>query len=343
MKSVISGGTSRIVRLSLGRARALLRAMRGQRVLVVGDVMLDEFLWGRVKRISPEAPVPVVEVTDQSFHLGGAGNVASNVRALLGEAALVGVVGQDDAARRVRDRLAALAIEDHLVATDATRPTTVKTRIIAHNQQVVRADREAAEDIPDALEQELLLRIGEALPRCRVLVVSDYQKGVVTQRVMRAAVQAARRRRIPVLVDPKVRHFPLYRGATVLTPNLMEAEQATGLRIRGDHELLGAGQKILRSVGCRAALVTRGEHGMSLFQEGHAPVHIPTAAREVYDVTGAGDTVIATLALALAAGASLSEGAMLANYAAGVVVAKLGTATASPEEVLAAVELAPRR
>jgi D-beta-D-heptose 7-phosphate kinase/D-beta-D-heptose 1-phosphate adenosyltransferase len=320
------------------RARALFKKMRGRRVIVLGDVMLDEFLWGTVARISPEAPVPVVEVTRQSYHLGGAGNVAANVCALGGAAVLAGVVGSDPAAERVRESLGEAGVQAALVASDSGRPTTVKTRIVAHHQQVVRADRERSDDITAALEDGLLGRLRGALPTCGALVVSDYQKGVVTPRLMRAVVSLARQRRIPVLVDPKVRHFPLYRGVAVVTPNQLETEQATGIRIRGEDDLLAAGARILRKLRCGAALVTRGEQGMSLFEAGGRPLHIPTSAREVIDVTGAGDTVNATVALGLSAGARMHEAAMLANYAAGVVVGKLGTATAIPDEVIAAVE-----
>ncbi|HVR70310.1 MAG TPA: D-glycero-beta-D-manno-heptose-7-phosphate kinase [Vicinamibacteria bacterium] len=324
--------------LSRERARRLLAAMRGQRVLVLGDLMLDEFLWGRVARISPEAPVPVVEVQRQSFHLGGAGNVAGNLRALGGQAVVAAVVGRDAAAETLRQALRAAGVESALAEADSGRPTTVKTRIVAHHQQVVRADRELSDDLPAALEREILARVRGALPGCRALVVSDYQKGVVTKNLMRSVLGLARRRRVPVLVDPKVRHFARYRGVAVVTPNQLEAEQATGLRVRDDEDVRAAGERILRMLRCGAVLVTRGEQGMALFERGRRPVHIETAAREVFDVTGAGDTVIATLALAVGAGAPLSEAAVLANYAAGVVVGKLGTATASPDEVLAALE-----
>jgi D-beta-D-heptose 7-phosphate kinase/D-beta-D-heptose 1-phosphate adenosyltransferase len=324
--------------LSPTRARALFKKMRGRRVVVLGDVMLDEFLWGTVARISPEAPVPVVEVTRQSYHLGGAGNVAANVCSLGGTAVLAGIVGSDAAAERVRESLGEAGVQAALVASDSGRPTTIKTRIIAQNQQVVRADRERSDEITAALEDGLVGRLRAALPSCGALIVSDYQKGVVTQRLMRTVVSLARRQGIPVLVDPKVRHFPLYRGVSLITPNQLETEQATGIRIRSEDDLLAAGARILRKLRCGAALVTRGELGMSLFQEGRGPLHIPTAAREVFDVTGAGDTVIATVALGLCGGARLHEAAILANYAAGVVVGKLGTATATPDEVIAAVE-----
>jgi D-beta-D-heptose 7-phosphate kinase/D-beta-D-heptose 1-phosphate adenosyltransferase len=325
--------------MDLGRdaAARLLKQIRGRRVLVAGDVMLDEFLWGSVSRISPEAPVPVVKVTRQSFHLGGAGNVACNVRALGGEAVVVGVVGRDAAGERVHSVLAEAGVEDGLAMADGGRPTTVKTRIIAHHQQVVRADRELADDVPARLETALIERVRAALPSCAAVVLSDYLKGVVTPRFVKSVLALARQRRVPVLVDPKVAHFPLYRKVTLVTPNQLEAEQAAGRAIRGDEDLHAVGRHILRRLGCEAVLVTRGEHGMALFPREGRPSLIPTAAREVFDVTGAGDTVIATLALALAAGAALPQAARLANHAAGVVVGKVGTATASPDEVLAAL------
>ena len=311
--------------------------MRGRRVLVVGDLMLDEFIWGKVARISPEAPVPVVQVTGQSFHLGGAGNVAANLRALRGEAVLLGVIGADAAGERVKDALREAGVIPALAVSDGQRPTTVKTRIVAHNQQVVRADREVADDVRDALEDALLLAVREHVGSCRAVIVSDYQKGVVTPRVMKLVIAQARRHGIPVLVDPKVPHLARYRGATVVTPNQLEAEQATGQRIRDEADLRIVGERLLKRVGCEAALVTRGEHGMSLFERGRKPAHIATAAQEVFDVTGAGDTVIASLALAASAGAGLRDAAELANRAAGIVVGKVGTATASPEEILASL------
>jgi len=316
--------------------------MRERRVLVLGDVMLDEFVWGRVSRISPEAPVPVVQVTGQSFHLGGAGNVAASVRSLGGRAVLAGVVGEDAAGERVEESLATAGVSSCLVTLGKERPTTVKTRIVAHGQQVVRTDREDAADVPADAETALVESVRRELPTCGALVISDYQKGVVTPTLLKRVLPLAKRRGVPVLVDPKVRHLRLYRGVTVVTPNQLEAEQATGLRLRGLAEVAAAGRRILEHLGCRAVLVTRGEHGMSLLEKGRPPLHVPTAAREVFDVTGAGDSVIATMALALAAGASLPEAAVLANCAAGVVVGKVGTAQASPAEVLAAACVAAR-
>jgi len=316
--------------------------MRGRRVLVLGDVMVDQFVWGRVSRISPEAPVPVVQVTAQSFHLGGAGNVAANVRALGGSVVLAGAVGEDAAGGRVREALAAAGVESRLVALPGGRPTTVKTRIVAHSQQLVRADREDASDLPAHAETGLVEAVRREIASCSALVISDYQKGVVTRSLLRRVLPLARRHRVPVLVDPKVRHFRLYRGVAVVTPNQLETEQATGLRLDEPGALEAAGRRILSLLACHAVLVTRGEHGLSLFERGRPPVRVPAVAREVFDVTGAGDTVIATMALALAAGGTLREAAALANCAAGVVVGKVGTAQASPEEVLAAARVAVR-
>jgi D-glycero-beta-D-manno-heptose-7-phosphate kinase len=231
--------------LTRKRAERLLGAMRGRRVLVVGDVMLDEFLWGRVARISPEAPVPVVEITSQTFHLGGAANVACNVRSLGGLAAVAGVVGRDAAGERLRDALVRTGVEDALAFDDRGRPTTHKTRIIAHHQQVVRADREDAGEIGSALEDAVGKAVRTAARGAGAIILSDYQKGVVTRRLMKMVLDAARREGVPLLVDPKVRHFALYRGAAVVTPNQLEAEQATGVRIRDAAGLLDSGSNLL--------------------------------------------------------------------------------------------------
>jgi len=264
--------------LSPARARKLVKALAGRRVLIVGDVMLDEFVWGRVSRISPEAPVPVVEVTGRSDHVGGAGNVATNVRALGGEAVLAGVVGRDAAGTRVREALAAAGVADRLVDAGSARRTTLKTRIVAHGQQVVRADQEDTSELPRALENELVRAVRRELPASSALVVSDYQKGVVSAGLLRRLLPLARRHGVPVLVDPKPRHFRYYRGASVVTPNQLEAEQVTGLRLSVPAELAAAGRRMLSLLACRAVLVTRGEHGMSLFERGRPPLHVPAAA-----------------------------------------------------------------
>jgi rfaE bifunctional protein kinase chain/domain len=328
--------------LKPARAKALVAAMRGGRVLVVGDVMLDEFVWGRVSRISPEAPVPVVQVTGQSFHLGGAGNVAANVRSLGGACTLVALVGRDAAGARVREALDREGVAARLVDA-GTRRTTLKTRIVAHGQQVVRADQEDTGDSPRALESQLVAAVRSEVAGAAAIVISDYEKGVVTGGLLRRVLPLARRRGVPVLVDPKPRHFRLYRGASVVTPNQLETEQMTGLTLTGPAELAAAGRRILAALGCDAVLVTRGEHGLSLFERGRPPRHVEATAREVFDVTGAGDSVIATLALALAAGVRLADAAVLANAAASVVVGKLGTAQATPAELLQALRAGSRR
>jgi len=314
--------------------RRLLQGMRGRRVLVVGDVMLDEFWWGRVARISPEAPVPVVEVDRQSDHPGGAANVALNVRALGGEATLVGAVGGDTAAARLAETLDEAGIETRLCEVPH-RPTTVKTRVVAHHQQVVRADRETRAPLPPAAQRSLASALAAVLPDCDAVVVSDYDKGVVTMALMRSLRRGTAKHGIPLLVDPKVPHLRLYRGADVITPNLAEAARASGLPVSSRSELRSAAELLLRRLSCRALLVTRGEQGMVLFRPGKRQLEIPASAREVYDVTGAGDTVIATLSLALAAGASEVAAARLANRAAAIVVGKLGTASVTPDDLLA--------
>lgn len=319
------------------RAATLLKAMRGRRILILGDVMLDEFIWGRVARISPEAPVPVVEVTGQSFHLGGAGNVAANVRSLGGEPVLAAVVGADEAGGRIEEALAVTGIASCLERAGSGRPTTVKTRVVAHNQQVVRTDREDTSDVDRETEAAIVKTLRRELPTCEALVISDYQKGTVTASLLRKILPLARRRGVPVFVDPKPRHFLRYRGVALVTPNQAETELATGVSLGDDDALASAGRRILSQLKCGAALVTRGEHGMSLFERGRSPVHVSASAREVFDVTGAGDSVIATMTLAVVAGGTLPEAAVLANCAAGVVVGKVGTAQATPDEVLASL------
>jgi D-beta-D-heptose 7-phosphate kinase/D-beta-D-heptose 1-phosphate adenosyltransferase len=320
--------------ITQARADQLISSFAGRRILVLGDVMLDEFIWGKVRRISPEAPVPVVEVARESYHLGGSGNVAANLSALDAVPVPVGLVGDDLAARRLATLLTEHGIEPSGLVCDAGRPTTVKTRIIAHSQQIVRADRESraplSEDRNTALKEAFL----KWLPSCAAVIVSDYDKGVVNRTLLSQVLPAARRAGIPVLLDPKVYNADYYRPITLITPNQREAELLTGLSIEDDGQLEAAGRRLLERFDCPYALITRGEQGMSLFTLDGSH-HLPTFAREVFDVSGAGDTVIATLALALAAGALMEESAILANHAAGLVVGKVGTATVSRSELLA--------
>lgn len=324
--------------LDAKRIEAILRSLRGGRVVVVGDVMLDVFVFGEVTRISPEAPVPVVRVTQETERLGGAANVALNVKSLGGKVALVGVVGGDLAGAHLAKASRAHGVDARLVALPG-RATTVKTRVMAHQHQMVRTDREVTEPIEAAVEAKLLAQVRKVLTRGAALIVSDYQKGVVTRSFMRALIALARSRGVHVLVDPKVRDIRFFRGAFLVTPNQKEAEEISGLAIRTDGDAERAVHRIARIAGTQGALVTRGEEGMSLgLRVGRkfSYWHVRATAREVFDVTGAGDTAIATLALALVAGARPHEAMMLANLAAGVAVGKLGTSSVTPAEIRAA-------
>ncbi len=339
-----SGGAGQykmIKEITQERARTIADAFAGKRIIVLGDLMLDEFIWGRVRRISPEAPVPVVEVDRQTLALGGAGNVVSNLVALGGAATPIGVLGDDPDAARLRGAFGELGVSTVRLVVDASRPTTVKTRIIAHNQQVVRADRESRARIDAAIEQCVAESFLHAIEAADAVVVSDYGKGLLTPGLLSQVLWAARERGLIVCLDPKMHSFVHYQPVTVITPNNQEASDASGIPIEDKESLTEAGRKLLDSIDTQALLITRGEEGMSLFTAngpgGAEVTHIPTVAREVYDVTGAGDTVVATLALALSSGASLEEAAVLANHAAGVVVGKVGTASLTRDELLATI------
>jgi len=319
--------------LSKTRASEILRAFPDRNVLVLGDVMLDEFVWGDVTRISPEAPVPVVDVRRESVHLGGAANVLANLVALGARGSVVGVVGKDGSGERLRTGLRELGTLDQGLIVDETRPSTTKTRIIAHSQLVVRADRESRMPVSTKTEDEILSFLKDALKHADAFVISDYDKGVVTPRLLREILPTAYAR-VPVLVDPKLRNFNHYRPATLVTPNHFEALRMSDSEDTSDDGSLHAAKVIREKLGCDAVLITRGDRGMMLLESNNEPVFVGTAAREVYDVTGAGDTVIAALAGALAAGATMLEAANLANHAAGIVVGKVGTATVTADELL---------
>lgn len=324
--------------LDLSRARTLVNRLAGRRVLVVGDVMVDRFIIGTVTRISPEAPVPVVKFESEHSRLGGAANVAHNLSALGARVSLVGLVGADASGARLRAQLEAAGLSAEGLVEDAGRPTVEKVRIIAgRNQQVARIDYEDDRDVSGAPEARIVEAVERLGRDAEVLLVSDYLKGAITKAVMTALVGLTERG-VPLLVDPKIPHLDRYRGATLVTPNNHEAEVATHRVIRSDDDARIAGVDFRARAGCASVLVTRGEHGMWLSSD-EVEGAVPATAREVADVTGAGDTVVATLALALAAGASTAEAAVLANHAAGVVVAKFGPATVSPHELTAAIEL----
>lgn len=319
--------------ISSSLASELTVRFKDLRVVVLGDLMLDHFIWGSVSRISPEAPVPVVRVTRESFHLGGSGNVACNLAALGAKPVLIGVTGTDDAGRHVLRELDALGAPRDGVLQVEGRATTKKTRIVAHAQQVVRFDREEDAPLSDEDQECLAASARAALYGAAALIVSDYEKGGVTRAILGGVLPEAERLGIPTVVDPKPMHFEAYRPITAVTPNINEASQVARVRIRDDADAARAAAVILEMLGCRAVLLTRGESGMLLCEAGAEPSVIPTAAREVYDVTGAGDTVVAAFTLALAAGASMADAAGLANAAAGVVVGKVGTATLTAGEL----------
>jgi len=318
--------------LSADRARQLVARFRGVPILVVGDLMLDRFIVGGVTRISPEAPVPIVRFQSEHVRLGGAANVANNVAALGGRATMVGLVGADAPGERLREQLDAAGIDVGGLVIDPARPTTEKVRLVTErNQQVARIDYEHDADCSGDVERAIVERLADARG-AKAILVSDYLKGAITRPVIDALLTASRAAGAPLIVDPKIPHLACYAGATLVTPNHHEAESATHMRIRTDDEAREAARAFRTVARCDAALITRGEHGMWL-SDATAEGSIPAVAREVADVTGAGDTVAATLALALAAGASLLEAAVLATHAAGIVVGRFGPATVSDVEL----------
>ena len=312
-------------------------------ILVVGDIMMDRFIRGKVSRISPEAPVPVVAVENEDFLLGGAANVVNNIHSLGGKGALCGVVGDDEQGEQIKKALTEKGIDIRGLFVDPGRQTTVKTRIIAHHphyQQLVRVDRETPGELKGKICQSLSKFLSESIDRFHGVILSDYGKGLLTRELIRAVIQKAKASMKPILVDPKLKNFFLYKGATVVTPNTSEAGEALGTPITDESSLIKAGVKLLKRLRCEALVITRGEKGMTIFEPDQTPFPVPTVAREVYDVTGAGDTVIGTMALALGTRSRIrvKDAAILANYAAGIVVGKVGTATVSRDELMKAVK-----
>ncbi len=313
----------------------LLTTFPGRGVLVLGDVMLDEYIWGDVRRISQEAPVPVVEVRRREFRPGGAANTAANVAALGGRPVLLSVVGQDHVATRLREVLARGGTDpSHLVA-DSARATTMKSRIVAHNQQIVRLDVEERSPLTAPVEDAVLTVVQQQLPRVEACILSDYAKGAVTPRLAREVIRLARQAGRPVIVDPKGADYTKYRGATVVKPNLHEAERSAKVEITNEATLRDAASRLIELLEGSAVLITRGAEGMSLFRPGVLPWHVPAVVRNVFDVTGAGDTVTGTLAMGLAARGALEHAIELANQAASIVVGKVGTATVTCDELRA--------
>jgi D-beta-D-heptose 7-phosphate kinase/D-beta-D-heptose 1-phosphate adenosyltransferase len=297
------------------------------RILVVGDVIMDEFLWGRVERISPEAPVPVVQVEEESLVLGGAGNVVNNIISLGGQALLCGVIGKDAMGKELIHMLQEMNSPTHGLVVEDRRPTTIKTRVVAHSQQVVRVDREESEPVTEASIERIITTVKEQIGSIDAIVVSDYGKGVVAQGLMETIRLLTRDRQITLTVDPNVQNVALYKGVTLITPNHQEAELMSGIVINDEESLRRAGTRLLDELGCQMVLLTQGDRGMALFEGNGRTTQIPTVARKVFDVSGAGDTVTGTFTLALAAGLTPRQAAVLANLAAGIVVGEIGTAT----------------
>lgn len=315
------------------RATELLARMAGRRVVVVGDLMIDEWIWGDVTRISPEAPVPVVAVREHTFTLGGAGNVANNLRALGARVSFVGGIGADPEGARLRAMFDDLGVDARGLVALTDRPTTRKTRVVAHSQQVVRADWESSAPLRDADRAQVVERVREIARDAHAVVLSDYAKGFLHRDIVEASLAA------PVVVaDPKPPNLAMFAGVTCIAPNVAEASRASGIPVVDDASLERAARELVRMLGCRFVLITRGEHGMSLFGANGERFDVPAVARTVYDVSGAGDTVVAVLTLALAAEIPAATATQLANFAAGAVVEKLGTATASPAEIVALME-----
>jgi D-beta-D-heptose 7-phosphate kinase/D-beta-D-heptose 1-phosphate adenosyltransferase len=302
-------------------------------ILVIGDLMVDQYIWGKVKRISPEAPVPVVEVTDENLLLGGAANVANNVISLGGKVFIAGTIGQDDLGKLLVNKFLEKGYSTDGIVVDRNRPTTVKTRVIAHSQQVVRFDREVKSDISKSTLSHIADYVKSCLPHIQGIIISDYSKGLITRKLVKTIVEIAGPKKF-IAVDPKTGHFGYYKNVGLITPNVNEASSGSGIEIVDEKTLIFAGKLLLKKLQCSAVIITRGDEGMSLFEKNGRITHIPTCAREVYDVTGAGDTVIAALSLSHAAGAKLSDAAIIANHAAGVVVGEVGTSVATQRSII---------
>jgi len=324
--------------ISLERGRAIVQRFAQTRVLVVGDLMLDRYVWGAVDRISPEAPVPVVRVDRESSMLGGAGNVVRNLASLGSDVDVVALIGRDDAAQELHRRLDHWKIDPTGLIEDADRPTTQKTRVIAHNQQVVRYDHEVDTPLTEAILDQVVTRVRERTSKVAGVVLEDYGKGLLDPALVPEVMRLCAERGLPVFVDPKQLPWDVYAGAALVKPNLREAQEVTGIRVRSAEDLERVGREILKQSGAELVAITRGEEGMALFPRDAETLHVATRPRAVADQAGAGDTAIATLALARLAGASWPEAAALANAAAGVVIGTPGTATLSTEDLLQALE-----
>ena len=321
------------ININQQRLNKILSKFKQAKILVVGDLMLDEFVWGGVSRISPEAPVPVVLVNRSSFMPGGACNVVNNLRSLGGEVYACGVIGQDQAGAVLVDGLKERAINTEGVLIDASRPTIKKTRIIAQHQQVVRVDREVNGLVEAVLLEKIIHFIEKIIKDINAVIIEDYGKGLIQPKIIKRIIALATRHKKIVIVDPKEEHFSYYKRVTLITPNQHETEAAASIKITDEGSLKAAADKLINKLKCKALLITLGEKGMALFEKGKKIVRIPTVAREVFDVSGAGDTVAASFTLAKVSGASMKEAAYISNIAAGIVVGKLGVAVVTPQEL----------
>lgn len=319
------------------RFKKIISKFQDAKILVIGDLMLDEFLWGDVSRISPEAPVPVVRVRSESFMPGGAANVVNNIHALGGTVHVAGVVGTDERGRVLTDELEKKGLDVAGIVLDDERPTTLKTRVIAHHQQVVRIDKENSGELSDRVIDQIIDYVREVIDDMDAIIIEDYGKGVIAPRVLQGVLRLAKRHKKIVTVDPKEEHFHYYKGVTAITPNHYEAAKAMGMKIKDEDSLVKIGGALLSKLKCEAALMTLGENGMQLFEKSGRVTHIPTVAQDVFDVSGAGDTVIGAFTLALAAGAGMTEAAHISNFAAGIVVGKVGIAVVTQEELTRAI------
>ncbi|MCI0469858.1 MAG: D-glycero-beta-D-manno-heptose-7-phosphate kinase [Nitrospirae bacterium] len=318
-----------------------IASFKSKKILIIGDIILDRYIYGKVNKISPEAPVPIVEVSDERFLLGGSANVAHNIASLGGKPSIAGVVGDDTAGKVLSNILQESRINFEGIVKD-NRPTTVKTRIIAHNQQVVRFDKEEKKRVEGMALKAMFDYIKRAMADADAVIISDYKKGVVSSRLVKSVVRLAKQKGTFIAVDPKVGHFHFYKNVSLITPNIIEASQGSGVEIKDEKSLINAGKTLLKRLSCRSVLITRGEDGMSLFEKdkvkGIRVTHIPTAAKKVFDVTGAGDTVIAAFTLAYTSGCAAVDAAVMANHAAGIVVGEVGTAVTTPDMLLASLK-----
>ncbi len=322
---------------SYTRLKSIVSEYKNKKILVIGDLILDEFIWGKVSRISPEAPVPVVWVDNESFMPGGAANVANNISSLGAKVYLVGVVGSDDRAAILRGELEHKGINTDGIITDATRPTTLKTRVIAHQQQVVRIDKERIGPVREKIVNKVVNYLKKSIDEIDAILIEDYGKGLITPKLLKSIIGLAKKYKKTISVDPKEEHFSFYRGVTVITPNYQEASRAVGFKISDKASLKKAGQILLNKFKVKIAIITLGEEGMAVFEKGKPPKRIPTIAQEVYDVSGAGDTVISSLTLSLASGATPMQAAHIANCAAGIVVGKVGISVVGEDELIARI------